>query len=156
MAGAPPGTSPIIAKCQFCGTLNRVESGRVSDLPKCANCKTPMRLDRPLKITDQDFDSVIAGTEIPVLVDFHADWCGPCRMMASTLDEFAAGQVGQALVVKLDTDRNPIAPQRFEIRGIPTLIAFRGGREIGRHVGLADRRVMESLTGPRSERPSHG
>ena len=137
----------LIAKCQFCGKLNRVEAGRVSDLPKCGDCGTPMRLDRPIKVKDQDFDQIIEGTDIPILVDFYADWCGPCRMMATTLDEFAASVTGRALVLKLDTDANPVVPQQFTIRGIPTLIAFRGGAETGRHVGLADRRVMEALAG---------
>lgn len=137
----------LIARCQFCGKLNRVEAARVGDLPKCGDCGRPMRLDRPLKVTDADFDTIIEGTDVPVVVDFYADWCGPCRMMATTLDEFAASVTGRALVLKLDTDANPIVPQRFAIRGIPTLIAFRDGTEIGRHVGLADRRVLEALAG---------
>ncbi len=137
----------LIAKCQFCGKLNRVEAARVADLPKCGECGTSMRLDQPLKVTDRDFDQIIEGTDIPILVDFYADWCGPCRTMATTLDDFAAWLTGRALVLKLDTHANPVVPQRFTIRGIPTLIAFRDGEEAGRHVGLADRRVMEALAG---------
>ncbi len=105
----------LIAKCQFCGKLNRVEAARVADLPKCGDCGAPMRLGRPLKVTDRDFDQIIEGTDIPVLVDFYADWCGPCRMMATTLDEFAASVTGRALVLKLDTDANPVVPQRFRL-----------------------------------------
>lgn len=136
----------LVAKCQFCGKLNRVDAARVADLPRCGECHRPMRLDRPLKITAADFDRVVEGTGTPVLVDFYADWCGPCRMMVATLDEFALANTGRVLVVKVDTDANPALSQRFGIRGIPTLIAFRDGGESGRHVGLADRNVMEALT----------
>jgi thioredoxin 1 len=78
-------------------------------------------------------------------VDFYADWCGPCRMMAPALDEFARERTGEALVLKLDTDANPASAARFGIRGIPTLIAFRDGKESRRHVGMADRRVLDAL-----------
>jgi thioredoxin len=81
-------------------------------------------------------------------VDFYADWCGPCHMMAPTLDEFARQQAGRVLVLKLDTDANPPIAGRYGIRGIPTVIAFDRGRERGRHVGVADLKVLASLTGP--------
>ena len=134
-----------LARCPFCGTLNRVNLARLSDGPKCGGCHRPLLLDRPIKATDQDFEKIIRGTEVPVLVDFHADWCGPCRMMAPILDEFAHSRAGKLLVLKLDTDHNPATGERFGIRGIPTLIAFRGGREIGRHVGLAQVKILEAL-----------
>ena len=136
---------PAVARCAFCGKLNRVNLARLADGPKCAECHRPIRLDRPLKVTDADFDTVIGGTQVPVLVDFYADWCGPCRMMAPTLDEFALARTGDVLVLKLDTEANPSSASRFGIRGIPTIIAFRGGREFRRHTGLADRRVLDGL-----------
>jgi thioredoxin 2 len=115
--------------------------------PKCGDCGRPIRLDRPLKVTDSDFDHVVKGADVPVVVDFHADWCGPCKMMAPTLDEFARTQVGKVLVLKLDTDANQTTAQRFGIKGIPTLIAFAKGGETGRHVGMADAAVLGSLAG---------
>jgi len=136
---------PAVARCAFCGKLNRVNLARLADGPKCAECHRPIRLDRPLKVTDAEFDTVIGGTRVPVLVDFYADWCGPCRMMAPTLDEFAHDRTGDVLVLKLDTEANRASAARFGIRGIPTLIAFVNGKESRRHTGLADRRVLNSL-----------
>jgi thioredoxin 1 len=80
-----------------------------------------------------------------VVIDFYADWCGPCKAMAPTLDEFAAKLAGEVLVVKLDTEANPATAARFGIRGIPTLIAFEAGKEKRRHVGMADMKVLEGL-----------
>jgi thioredoxin 2 len=134
-----------VARCAFCGKLNRIDLARLPDGPKCAECHRPIRLDRPVKVTDADFDTVIGGTEAPVVVDFYADWCGPCRMMAPTLDEFAHDRTGEVLVLKLDTEANRATAARFGIRGIPTIIAFRAGKEARRHVGLADRRVLDAL-----------
>ncbi len=136
---------PAVTRCIFCGKLNRVDLARLGDGPRCAECHKPMRFDRPVKVTDADFDTVIAGTRVPVLVDFYADWCGPCRMMAPALDEFARERTGETLVLKLDTDANPASAARFGIRSIPTLIAFRDGKESRRHVGMADRRVLDAL-----------
>jgi thioredoxin 2 len=138
---------PVTVKCPFCATLNRVDLAKLDLGPKCGQCKRPLRLDRPLKVGDGDFDTVIQGASVPVLVDFYADWCGPCRMMAPTLDEFAAARQGEVLVLKLDTDANPAVPSRFGIRGIPTLIAFKAGAEAGRHVGVADAGVLARMVG---------
>jgi thioredoxin 1 len=98
-------------------------------------------------VTDTDFDKVIAGSSVPVLVDFHADWCGPCKMMAPALDDFARQHLGEVLVLKLDTDASPGAPSRLGIRGIPTLIVFQGGKETRRHVGVAQLSQLEQLVG---------
>jgi thioredoxin 2 len=136
---------PVTVACAFCGVLNRVDLERLSAGPQCGACGRPIRLDRPVKLTEADFDRVIGGASVPVLLDCYADWCGPCRAMAPALDEFARARTGQVLVLKLDTDANPVISQRLNIRGIPTLIAFRQGKEIRRHVGMADLRVLEGL-----------
>src|SRR5829696_6262141 len=139
---------PAVVHCPFCSAANRVDLTRLAAGPKCAKCGKPLRLDRPQKVTDKDFDRTITGSSVPVVVDFYADWCGPCKAMAPTLDEFAAKMAGQVLVLKLDTEANPATAARFGIRGIPTLIAFEAGKEKRRHVGLADMTTLETLLGP--------
>jgi thioredoxin 2 len=126
-------------QCTSCGKLNRVDLARAQNRPKCGQCGRPILLDRPVTLSDASFDRVVADASVPVLVDFYADWCGPCKMMAPVLDEFARERMGQLLVAKLDTDRNPAVAQRFRIASIPTLIVFRGGREVAREMGAVDR-----------------
>jgi thioredoxin 2 len=138
---------PVVVRCVFCQKLNRVDLTRLSYSPKCAECGRPIRLDRPIKATDSDFDKTISSSSVPVVVDFYADWCGPCHMMAPTLDELAQRHAGEALVLKLDTDANQATASRFGIRGIPTVIAFSEGKERGRQVGVADLRTLERIAG---------
>jgi len=137
----------VVVPCPFCSAPNRVDLGRLSAGPKCAKCGKPIRLDRPQKVTDREFDRSISSSTVPVLVDFYADWCGPCKMMAPTLDELAQKRAGGLLVLKLDTEASPGIAARFGIRGIPTLILFEGGKERGRQVGMADLKTLEALVG---------
>lgn len=137
----PKATVP----CTFCSALNHVDLARIAQRPKCGKCSRLILLDRPLRLNDNDFDRVLSDAQIPVLVDFYADWCAPCKMMAPIIDEFAHEHVGQVLVAKLDTDRNPATSMRFAIRGIPTLIVFELGRETKRLTGAVGRAQLESL-----------
>ncbi|HYC31317.1 MAG TPA: thioredoxin [Gemmatimonadales bacterium] len=143
--GTERTSKPVVVACVFCGKANRVDLARLDAGPKCGKCGRPIRLDRPLKVTDSDFDRIVSGASVPVVVDFYADWCGPCHMMAPILDEVARRKAGEALFLKLDTDANQVTPGRLGIRGLPTLIAFRNGRESGRHVGVADAAAVEKL-----------
>lgn len=138
---------PVVLRCAFCGTRNRIDLARLGDGPRCAECKRPILLDRPRAVSAEELGETVEDAGAPVIVDFYADWCGPCRAMAPTLDTFAAERAGQVLVLKLDTDRHPEMAARFGIRGIPTLIAFAGGREAGRHVGMADLATLDRLAG---------
>jgi thioredoxin 2 len=131
-AQAPHVTLP----CPSCGRWNRIAARRITDGPKCGVCAAPLRLDHPVLLTDATFDRVVRETTLPVLVDFFADWCGPCRMMAPALDELARSSAGSVLVAKLDTDASQRVAARFQIRGIPTVIAFRNGREERRQSGV--------------------
>jgi len=129
---APHVTLP----CPSCGRWNRIAAKRITDGPKCGVCSAPLRLDHPVLLTDATFDRVLRETTLPVLVDFYADWCGPCRMMAPAVDELARSSAGSVLVAKLDTDASQRVAARFQIRGIPTVIVFRNGREVRRQSGV--------------------
>ncbi|NJD18804.1 MAG: thioredoxin [Gemmatimonadetes bacterium] len=128
-------------RCGFCLAQNRVDLARAEHRPKCGECGRPILLDRPLKVTEEDFDATVLGSGAPVLADFYADWCGPCRTVAPVVDEIAQAHLGKLLVVKVDTDRAPAVAQRFGIRSIPTLIVFKDGAEVGRSVGFEPERV---------------
>lgn len=138
-------TKKLTLRCQFCETWNRIDAARAADRPKCGKCGKPMLLDRPVKLDDETFQRTINETEIPVLVDFYADWCGPCKMMAPFVDEIAAKYVGRALVAKLDTDRAQKAAQPFGIRGIPTTIVFKGGKIVAQKAGAMPLAGLEAL-----------
>ena len=104
-----------------------------------------MLLDRPIHLDDDTFARTIAESDVPVLVDFYADWCGPCKMMAPSIDEIARDKQGALLVAKLDTDRAQHTAGGFNIMGIPTLIVFKGGKEAARQTGAVPKRGLEEL-----------
>src|SRR5688572_21776697 len=135
----------VTVACPFCGRLNRVNLARAADRPKCGECSRPIPLDRPVSLSDADFDRVIADAQVPVLVDFYADWCGPCKMVAPIMDELARSRLGSVLVAKLDTDRNQQTAQRFQISSIPTVMVFKDGKVAAKQVGALPRPGYESL-----------
>lgn len=128
--------TPVTVRCPFCLTLNRIDLGRAPDRPRCGKCTRPILLDRPFPVDREDFERTVLDAAAPVVVDFYADWCGPCRLMAPLLDDVAREHQGRLLVAKVDADRAAELSSRFGIRGIPTLLAFRGGEEVGRVVGF--------------------
>ena len=135
----------ITLRCQFCQSWNRVDPGRADDRPRCGKCKTPMLIDRPVALDDESFARTVAESDVPVLVDFYADWCGPCKVMAPAVDELAARQRGRALVAKLNTDRAERTAQAYAIRGIPTVIVFEKGAEVARQTGAVPLAGLEQL-----------
>ena len=143
----------ITVRCQFCQTWNRVTAERVADRPKCGKCGRPMLIDRPVPLDDESFARTVNESEIPVLVDFYADWCGPCKIMAPAVDQLASRHQGRLLVAKLDTDRSPITAQSFDIRGIPTVIVFEQGREVNRATGAMPFPALEKLAGVVAAKP---
>jgi thioredoxin len=104
-----------------------------------------MLLDQPLHLTDETFERTIAGTDVPVLVDFYADWCGPCKMMAPFIDAIAREKQGQVLVAKLDTDRAQRTAAAFNIRSIPTVIVFKHGKKAAEVTGAVPKNALEAL-----------
>ncbi len=138
-------TKKLTLRCQFCETWNRIDAARAGDQPKCGKCGTPMRLDRPVKLDDDTFRRTIDESQIPVLVDFYADWCGPCKMMAPFVDQLAAQYVGKALVAKVNTDHSQRAAAPFNIRGIPTTIVFRNGVVVVEKAGAMPLAGLEQL-----------
>jgi thioredoxin 2 len=136
-------TGAVTVRCGFCLTLNKIDLGRAADRPACGKCARPMLLDRPVKVTEEDFDRTVLDAGTPVLVDFYADWCGPCKIVAPLVDELAREHVGRLLVAKVDTDHAPGVAGRYRIRGIPTLIVFDHGAEVGRSVGFEPDKVRD-------------
>lgn len=125
----------MIRVCPRCGAKNRVPPARLHKRPKCGKCGEPLVFDAPVDVGEGEFDAIISEASIPVLVDFWAPWCGPCRAVAPELAKLAKEKAGQVLVVKVNTDQAPRVARRFEITGIPALLLFRNGQVADRVSG---------------------
>jgi thioredoxin 2 len=136
---------PIIRVCKVCGRSNRIPAAHLADTGRCGACKSPLApVDEPLEVDAAQFDEIIQSARVPVLVDFWAAWCGPCKMAAPEVSRTAKEMAGKAVVVKVDTERHPDVAARFNVRGIPNFAVFLGGKLVRQQAGLVNAEQMES------------
>jgi thioredoxin 2 len=132
-------------RCPACGALNRIPEARMAERGRCGKCKADLpAAGAPMAVTDATFERDVLGATTPVLLDCWADWCGPCHMLAPTIDALARDYAGRVRVAKLDVDANPQVAGRFDVRSIPTLLLFRDGRLVERLVGVQPRPAIET------------
>ena len=127
--------------CPACATKNRVPDERLSDAPQCGRCGGELLAPEPFALDDTSFDGFVSGTDLPVLVDFWAEWCGPCRVMAPQFEQ-AARERADVRFAKVDTDASPKTSVRHRIRSIPTLALFHRGQEVARRSGAMSARDL--------------
>jgi thioredoxin 2 len=133
-----PSSSSLHVVCPHCDAINRVPETRLAEAPACGQCHRPLIAAEPFALTAANFDRHLGRSDLPLVVDFWAPWCGPCRTMAPAFAQVAAQMAPAVRFVKIDTESEPALAQRFGIRSIPTIAVFSGGREITRRAGAMD------------------
>lgn len=139
----------MLVPCASCSKMNRLPAARANDSAKCAACKAPLLpLTRPVALASvADFDELVHDAPVPVLVDFWAAWCGPCRVVAPELEKLAKARSTRLVVAKVDTEAVPALAARFGIQSIPTMVLFRGGKEAARVSGAMSAGALASQLG---------
>jgi thioredoxin 2 len=136
----------VVRTCARCGTENRIPPKHIGHVGKCGKCKAELSPnDAPIDVDESTFDHIVRESPLPVLVDFWAEWCGPCQMAAPEVKHVAHDLAGRAVVLKVNTEESPQLAARYNVRGIPNFAVFRGGKLVYQQAGLVNRTVLRSM-----------